>query len=259
MSPQKETRKDQKLHPRLNKSKTTEQKGKQPQMAEISMIQEGVALFIGQTGGGKTTLINELMGTKYEERSSLNPSTNHVKLTNYFDVSSCRLLKLVDTIGFSDINKSNDQIFGKIKEYMQKSKVSYINELIIVCKCDRFSKQEENDLINFLKKLNEETKKYTSIAFTHCLQKEIDYIQFFTDIQHRELIKYVGKNIYFVDIDKKRKEITYDVLDMMKFEICDQNSWIHISDLFNGPVFGLHKKEAPKTKLVVPYKYQTSK
>jgi len=210
-------------------------------------LKEGNVLVIGQTGVGKTTLVNEILNINVKQNSSLNPSTNHINIYRGFDIDNLLLIKMIDTIGFSDLNKSNSQVIDRIRKFVNGCPISYLNEILIVMKCDRMSKQEENDLLIFLKKMCEESKSITSLCFTHCKQKEIDYRRYFDDIMHREISKYIGKNVYFIDIDHKRKDKTKQVLTIMKKEFCSEKT-IHFNKLFDSPLFG-HKNEATKPKI----------
>ena len=214
---------------------------------EDMFLKEGNALVLGQTGSGKTTLINELLNINVKQISSLNPTTSHITMYKSLDIENLKLLKLIDTIGFSDLNKNNSQIYEKIKNYLTIAPISYVNEILLVIKCDRFSKQEELDIISFLKKMHEDCKNITSICFTHCKQKEIDYQKYYDDIMHRDISKYIGKNIYFTDIDLKRNDKTSQVIRILKEEM-PMGMSIHFNKIFDSPFFG-HRYEANKPKI----------
>jgi len=208
-------------------------------------------MFIGQTGSGKTTLCRTLLNFDLKEYTSLNSDTVKTYLTRKYDEKKNRYVKVIDTIGFSDLNKSDREIFFETKEFCQNCDISYINEIIVVIKADRFSKQEESSIIYFLERLHNKAKHNTSICFTHCLQKNINFDQFYIDLKSREIIKFIGRNIYFTDIDDFRHYKTNGTLEMILISARNLEH-IHFNKLFNGPLMQKHKFDTEIPKIMKP-------
>jgi GTPase Era involved in 16S rRNA processing len=220
-------------------------------MERIPVFHEINFLIIGQTGSGKTTLARALLDFRLEENISLNPDTTKTYLLKRYLEEPKRYLKIVDTVGFSDLNLSDREIFFQAKTFCQDCDISYVNEIVVTVRADRFSKQEESSLIYFLERLNNKAKHNTSLCFTHCLQKNINYDQMFQDLKSREIFKYIGRNVYFTDIDHFHNYRTNGTLDVILVSAsrCDH---IHFTKLFEGPILQRHKYDANTPTLIKP-------
>ena len=208
-------------------------------------------LIIGQTGSGKTTLARALLDFRSEENISLNPDTTKTYLLKKYIEGPKRYLKIVDTVGFSDLNLSDREIFFQAKSFCQDCDISYVNEIIITVRADRFSKQEESSLIYFLERLHNKAKHHTSLCFTHCLQKNINYEQMFQDLKSRDIFKYIGRNVYFTDVDHFHKYQTNGTLEVILVSAVRLDP-IHFTKLFEGPVLQRHKFDAKSPTLIKP-------
>ncbi|KAH6911893.1 hypothetical protein BKA70DRAFT_1422606 [Coprinopsis sp. MPI-PUGE-AT-0042] len=81
--------------------------------------EEGYILVMGSSGAGKTSFINVASGSRLPVSSGLKSCTSNVELSEPFMLNG-RKLRLIDTPGFDDSNRSDADVLGTIADFLAK-------------------------------------------------------------------------------------------------------------------------------------------
>ena len=184
---------------------------------------EKIILAVGNTGTGKSTIINMLYNNAFAKNDLEGPSTiagtadSVTKETEwYFNGKDEKLFG--DTIGLGDPNQSNLEIAGSIKKFLRMSKGG-VHCIIIVLKFGRLSQEERTNLLLVSKTFAPNWCDSCIIVATHYEGEVNNQGILDEEIQKREIDKWIGQDKEIIDfVNKIGRRVVLTDTSLGRFE-----------------------------------------
>ena len=139
-------------------------------MEDIEKKQKKVLLFIGETGVGKSTLCNTIIGSKeFKVSSGTESCTQEVRVKeDFFMGEETKPITIIDTVGFDDASKESDDTETTALIRKLKNDLSHINLFVIVLDGNnpRIDKSQKDMLSLFAVVFGEAFWKHVLVVFT---------------------------------------------------------------------------------------------
>ncbi|XP_071315220.1 protein mono-ADP-ribosyltransferase PARP14-like [Trachinotus anak] len=123
-------------------------------------------VLLGKTGSGKSNLANTIIGEEESFTTNDSPNSGTVKCQAETRSVNGRSITLIDTPGFFDANRSEEDIKPEIMNCITECAPGP-HAFLIVLKVDKFTEQEQDVINKILQYFSEDALKYAVIVFTH--------------------------------------------------------------------------------------------
>ncbi|KAG7221461.1 hypothetical protein INR49_017230 [Caranx melampygus] len=123
-------------------------------------------VLLGKTGSGKSSLANTIIGEEELFTTNDTPNSGTRKCQIETKSVSGRNISLIDTPGFFDSNRTEQDIKAEIMSCITECAPGP-HAFLIVLKVDKFTEQEQDVINKILQYFSEDALRYAVIVFTH--------------------------------------------------------------------------------------------
>jgi hypothetical protein len=194
-------------------------------------------MIIGMTGSGKSLLTNRLLRHDFAKSSS---SASNVTSTNELHKSiiifenKFYVLNILDTIGFSDNNVTDQEILNLVDKTLKESHINRLHRIIFCIKKDRITKQICDRFEYFENKTCDHARNIISTFITHCNDDKNKISDLIANLSSQRFYDQTISDLYFLDL--KNEENSRKVINKFLIKvIINLNTSVKISELFIVP------------------------
>lgn len=123
-------------------------------------------VLLGKTGSGKSNLANTIIGEEELFITYDSPNSGTHKCQTETRTVNGRSISLIDTPGFFDSNRTEQEIKTEIMSCITECAPGP-HAFLIVLRVDKFTEQEQDVINKILQYFSEDALKYAVIVFTH--------------------------------------------------------------------------------------------